>query len=432
MLDARLESASEEQVSRLEEQKSKLDIELKSRDEKLAELQEQLERYQFDASDPKRQAEVKQLKWDLEDVRNDLEERDRQLKSAESRRAAAEKEREGLEKELQRRDADAAAAHRDAREAALEREALREELETKQQDLEDAERKLSNREPIRWRDLREVFSKGNVLILVVLLLMLGLVVLSLIAASEIQGRQQLAANVQRRIDDAQQQFVSAGADAETNGELKSELQELRRIRSDAGVLIAAGAASDHTTLSGLSQRLLEIDSPGASESMPEQPTGMQRWLYFVCYQDSDLLLSFVVVVAGCIGAIIAAMREDVGLTFQDLGLGLGAGLITFLVIRSGRAVFLLNPGGATFVLNPYTSAFFGLAAGLFTERAYSLLTKLIDETIRRLQNAFIDNGAEVKKTDRTVIQKEDSPDANKANSSEPQEEDADDDEPKQE
>ena len=44
--------------------------------------------------------------------------------------------------------------------------------------------------------------------------------------------------------------------------------------------------------------------------------------------------------------------------------------------------------GASYVLNPYTSAFFGLAAGLFTDRAYLLLVGIVEKMKENLDGSF--------------------------------------------
>ncbi len=395
LLDARLGQASGEYVQQLAKEKSELAAQIESREKELAQLKEQIEQRIIEAPSPDVLDELGTLRERLAGLRAERENLSRDLKKAlddvattANQRNQFGNERDQLEKELRTTQIAAAAAQQ---ELSLERDRLAGELD-------EAKLRLSYRKPIKWRDLSELFTKENVLILCVIAFMLACVVLSMIAASEVQGRQQLVANIQGRMDESQQRIVSAGenANATPANDPKSELQRLYEIRSAANVLIATGAESERHTLNGLKRRLLRIgmDSDSAPATGDLDAAGLvARHVFFIRYQSSDLLLSFVVIVAGCIGAIIAAMRDDNVFTFKDLGLGLGAGLITFLMIRSGRAVFLLNPGGTTFVLNPYTSAFFGLAAGLFTERAYGLLTELIDQVIERLKVAFIDNGS---------------------------------------
>jgi hypothetical protein len=262
----------------------------------------------------------------------------------------------------------------------------------------ETQRRLSYREPFRWKDITELLTKENVLLVIVLGLMIVAVCLAMAAITEIQSRQQLVAIIESRLDATQRRIValsrsesSADADnvfSEDQNRPYRELQMLHKLRVDADLLVASGAKTGRDTIDGVRGRLLAIDEQDAETD--EAPDGGIGGLLTIRFYSSDLLLSFVVITAGCIGAILAAMRSQNVFTLRDLGLGLGAGFITFLVIRSGKSIFLLDPGGPIFVLNPYTSAFFGLAAGLFTERAYQLFTELLDEMIRRLRNAFID------------------------------------------
>lgn len=76
-------------------------------------------------------------------------------------------------------------------------------------------------------------------------------------------------------------------------------------------------------------------------------------------------------------------RIDELFNINAVFLGLVAGFITFLVLKSGRQMFLLQGDGATVPFNPFASALAGLVAGLFTDRAYRLLSVAVDEFYSR-------------------------------------------------
>ena len=103
---------------------------------------------------------------------------------------------------------------------------------------------------------------------------------------------------------------------------------------------------------------------------------------------SDQLLSLVVIMSGTIGAVIAAIRAKRVLSPTDIGFGVAAGFITLLAIRGGKNVLVVSNEDVSFYMNPYSSAFFGLLAGLFTDRAYELLRKFVDKLVKGLEKTF--------------------------------------------
>jgi hypothetical protein len=360
---------------------------------------------------------------------------DAELKAARSELVNFTDAREVIEQELdavKRRESqahlrqqEALAESLTAKEQALE---IQNALDQSQQKLNDANRRLAYLKPIRFSDIKELFSLRFLTLSFAWSFMFVAVVIAILAISEIQKRQQFIQIVGSRIDEVQQELISqstlpsvpkevrqnpAADQTESATRLPSEtdltdqLRKLHRIKTDVHLLVATGATASKQKLEGIRDRLLKLDP-----LLEESPAGTQLlreragWFYWIedlvlAISDSvavllallerwssDLLLSLVVILAGSIGAVVAAMRAGVLFTFRELGLGLAAGLITFLVIRSGRSIFIMQTNGATFVLNPYTSAFFGMAAGIFTDRAYRLLMAVISKLISKIREAF--------------------------------------------
>lgn len=117
---------------------------------------------------------------------------------------------------------------------------------------------------------------------------------------------------------------------------------------------------------------------------------------------SDVLLAVSLVCCGGIGSVVAGMRRN---SFQpgskklldepwfigprDILLGFSAGFVAFLVIKGGKSLFLIQGVESSAELNPYGCALAGILAGLFTEKAYQLLSAMIDQaanTIARRDN----------------------------------------------
>jgi hypothetical protein len=101
-------------------------------------------------------------------------------------------------------------------------------------------------------------------------------------------------------------------------------------------------------------------------------------------QNSEILLAIIVCLGGLVGSLIAGFRTAAGTIHRDVPLGIAAGFVVYLAIKGGKFVFLLQTQDTSFAMNPYGCVFAGLLAGLFTEKAYELLTALIDELSRRL------------------------------------------------
>lgn len=106
------------------------------------------------------------------------------------------------------------------------------------------------------------------------------------------------------------------------------------------------------------------------------------------YLPNDILLACAIILCGGIGAIFAASRSRADRYARVIFNGLLAGFITFLVIKGGRNFFVIHLQYASnSQINPYTAAFAGILAGLFTEKAYMVLQQAIDIFGERLLQA---------------------------------------------
>lgn len=106
---------------------------------------------------------------------------------------------------------------------------------------------------------------------------------------------------------------------------------------------------------------------------------------------SETLLANIAICCGGIGSVIAGVRRDAAFTaFRDLVLGMSSGFVVYVVLRGGKSLFLISHSDVS--LNPYGIALCGLLTGLFSERAYGLLSKLVSMIERNLDKAFADGG----------------------------------------
>jgi hypothetical protein len=110
-----------------------------------------------------------------------------------------------------------------------------------------------------------------------------------------------------------------------------------------------------------------------------QPTAFVR-LNPLLYMPSEMLLALVIILCGGTGSILTSLRSKKFKHLPAVFNGLLAGFIAFLVIKGGKFFFIVNvaPESAVFI-NPFAAAFAGVLAGLFTEKAYRVLSEAADQ-----------------------------------------------------
>lgn len=118
-----------------------------------------------------------------------------------------------------------------------------------------------------------------------------------------------------------------------------------------------------------------------------EPGNILRYNY-IFYLQSDMILAISIVLCGGIGAIFTASRSAKPKFSKAVFNGLMAGFIAFLIIKGGRSFFLVNLNFANSPsINPYAAAFSGILAGLFTEKAYQLLSNVTDKLTEKVLDA---------------------------------------------
>lgn len=122
------------------------------------------------------------------------------------------------------------------------------------------------------------------------------------------------------------------------------------------------------------------------------PSVFVRYNYLL-YLPTDFVTAIAVILCGGIGSIFAASRSRRPNYSKAIFNGLLAGFVAFLAIKGGRFLLLIevSPDSTTF-LNPYAAAFSGILAGLFTEKAYRVLSEVTDQ----IGEKVIGNGQDAK------------------------------------
>lgn len=109
--------------------------------------------------------------------------------------------------------------------------------------------------------------------------------------------------------------------------------------------------------------------------------------------STAVLAFFVVIVSALLGAAVSSLRRFDNVTVRSILLGMAAGYTAMLVVRGGRALLVNQTSFEGYPLNIYGLAFAGLIVGMFTERAYELLSEVIASLEGRIRAASGVNGA---------------------------------------
>jgi hypothetical protein len=118
----------------------------------------------------------------------------------------------------------------------------------------------------------------------------------------------------------------------------------------------------------LLQVFKEILSPGA--------LSYSGWLA-LDQRAKEPLYFALVLIASAIGSLIAGLRVAGFTTVRDVALGLGAGFVVYILVRSGNFVFLTGDATHVDILNPFTTGAVGFLVGLFKDRAFGLLDGVV-------------------------------------------------------
>ncbi|MFG0329202.1 MAG: hypothetical protein ACF8PN_04815 [Phycisphaerales bacterium] len=161
---------------------------------------------------------------------------------------------------------------------------------------------------------------------------------------------------------------------------------LMELRMDLLALIATGARGDDENL-----RQLRIRAAGSSEApvltAPERSRSrLSFWKTLTldcrCLSTDELLLT-ITLWAGVVGALTHLLWRQRAIGILGLltraALGVAAGYITFLLIRSGRSVIVIESGqqpiGSVPLFNPYVTALLGVLSGFLSDHVFRSVSR---------------------------------------------------------
>ncbi len=95
--------------------------------------------------------------------------------------------------------------------------------------------------------------------------------------------------------------------------------------------------------------------------------------------STDMLLGILLISSGILGSIMSTMRDGYGKVSKTIVLGASVGFVALLGVKGGATIFIMTNAGVDVPFNPYSTAFAGVVAGMFSEKLYFALSKLTDK-----------------------------------------------------
>jgi len=216
---------------------------------------------------------------------------------------------------------------------------------------------------------RLLVGTGLLLAVSTLIFMAGL------SLDELTARQKLLNLVNEKIQKQQGDLAALPASAigtdAVVGAMRGRLALYDSVRTATQLLIASGGSTR-------SDEVIALRSILQGRGKPAR-LGARIWMIReVRLLSNSTLLIILLTVCGAIGTALASARRKTHFTMYSVGMGMAAGFITYLAISGGKEVLLVGASSDDIIVNPNSSAFFALMAGMFTERAYGMLTSLMD------------------------------------------------------
>ena len=238
------------------------------------------------------------------------------------------------------------------------------------------------------------------------------VAISIAASSllEVNGRVRMAADLDEQISAVEKSIADLTASEQrgetlTGDNVKARLEYLNKKRfhfvgirnqlkmSDfsgnprsfkaARTLYIGGATYDYDV--GTDTLDLQSENYRGSEEMPFINRIFSSNVFDSSEYSTDSLMVFLTCSTCALGAIAAGLRSQQTTSIRDIALGLASGFVLLVAIKGGRFILFTSSTPNMPALNHFGIAFASALVGLFVDRAYSFLGKLID----RLESVWL-------------------------------------------
>lgn len=223
-----------------------------------------------------------------------------------------------------------------------------------------------------------------------------IIVVAIFSIYNISARETLSKTIELKISSLNSEFVTSNKmvlsgnlseqdQTDVANQLK-EISSLEVLSSQIQALKAYGGSVGLSLETIKSEFITSIQtSPDIDSSKLSTFASFERLANSFSYMSSDVLLAFSLLSCGALGAVIASIRSNNNVDLSKFTIGFSTGFVTFLGIKGGQFVFLLQVPGAAAVLNPYTASFIGLLSGMFSERFHLMLADFLDKATSKLK-----------------------------------------------
>ena len=270
---------------------------------------------------------------------------------------------------------------------------------------QDESTKVEVDKPLVITRLANMYYEFFELIAVVLL-----AVLAVITVSEMASRESFSNSVSSKISSLNGDLANIAINMTSNLDTKLgesiyiqrndatiKIEQFEELNDKVSTLINVGVNNQLGTLKKLidsyqqaTARFEEKTKTGASPNILES-LSTSYYIGFIYEMRSDHLLALSIICCSALGAMIFGLRSGARMNVRTLTSGLATGFVVYLALKGGQHLFLVTSPDVRIPSNPYSSAFAGLLAGLFSDKAYKVLSSVVDDLASRVENSTNDN-----------------------------------------
>lgn len=236
---------------------------------------------------------------------------------------------------------------------------------------------------------------------------IALIYFAVFGISEVSSREAFSGTVAAKIAELNSELANVSANLSTDVDAavpSSVLEQRKRLTFDQAVyrdlsdrisnLINVGVDDVEGELRHLTRLYQEVafGSADEAEASLAPPIGRYTTSSYLFIRPlntarSDHLLALSIICCSALGAVIFGLRQGVQTNLRTMTSGLATGFVVYLALKGGQHIFIISSPDVRFPTNPYSSAFAGLLAGLFSDRAYRLLSSLVHSVASRVEKA---------------------------------------------
>ena len=273
--------------------------------------------------------------------------------------------------------------------------------------MDDESKKDKVVKPLMITRIRDMYYELFELLAVVML-----AILAVITVSEMSSREAFSNNVSSKISSLNSDLaniaisITSGPEVRISESIYSQrkdatinIEKFEELNDKVSTLVNVGVNDQSGTLKELirSYQIATARFENYQISVATPILESLRTSYYISFiyeMRSDHLLALSIICCSALGAMIFGLRSGTRMNVRTLTSGLATGFVVYLALKGGQHLFLITSPDVRIPSNPYSSAFAGLLAGLFSDKAYKMLSSLVDDLTSRVES--VTNGNDKK------------------------------------